>query len=833
MGRGLIQDLRYAFRQLRNTPGFTGVAVLTLSLGIGVSTGMFGVMNAVLLQPPPFRDPDRIVRILATQGDAVDGPSPLDVRDFAEQSHTFEKLAVYDSGWRKNVSALPGSTEPEQRPIGLMPAAYFEVLDIKPLMGRWFTEEENRWGNHYEVILSYDFWQARFQGDPAILGKTIRINDEPYTIIAVMPPGLPGWSFDSMRGPVELWTPFVPYLSANETSIWDESARRSRAWAIGRLKPGISLEQAQADLERIAKNLAASHPLDRGVGVILRPLQEDRIGSLRPVILLLMGAVILILGIACSNVANLLLARNSSRGREVAVRVAMGAARSVLIRQFMTESLVLGVLGGALGCALAWSLCAIVARVHPPQLAQLAAVHVDFRVLVFAVAISVGSGLVFGVIPAWVSSGVNLSDAFKESGRAVAGRGKQWLRNSFVAGEMALAVMLLVATGLLVQSLLRLQNQDAGFRVDHLLRTHLFLPPVRYSNPEIITHFCEQYVRRVGQLPGVQDVTISAAYPPDDQWMQYFTIEGKPASQLENAPEATFNVTDAHYLHTLGIPLLRGRNFSESDTETSPAVALINKSFAERYFPNEDPVGKQVQMGLPQAGAPSNLPPSVASNAAIIRFTVVGVIGDSMNRGLALPPEPQLTALFRQTPNFNFGFKNLIVRTVLDPLLLAEPIRRQLHSLDANVPFAEVYSMDQIMQQHTADRRYTSNLLALFAVFGTVLAGIGVYGVVSYVVAQRTGEIGVRMAVGAQRRDVLWMVIKQGIGVATLGAVTGLLAAWILRRVLAQLVFGISPADPLTFLAAAIVLITFAASATYIPARRAAKVDPMVALRYE
>ncbi len=830
---GLAQDLRYALRQLRKSPGFAAVAVITLALGIGASTAMFGVMNAVLLQPPPFRDPDRLVRILSTKGDNVDGPSPLDVRDFSAQNSTFEKIAVYDSGWRKNVSALPGSTEPEQRPIGLVPAAYFEVLGVKPLMGRLFTEEENRWGNHFEVILSYDFWQAWFRGDAAVLGKTIRINDEPYTIIAVMPPGLPNWSFDSPKGRVDLWTPFVPYLSANGT-VWDETSRRASYFAIGRLKPGVSREQAQADLERIAGSLAATHPLDRGVGVLLRPLQEDRTQNLRPPILLLMGAVVLILLIACSNVANLLLARNSSRAREVAVRVAMGAARSVLVRQFMAESLVLGLAGGLLGSALAWWACAVVTRVHPAQLRQLADVHMDLRVLAFAFVVSVSSSVIFGVVPAWISSGVNLSEAFKEGGRGTTiGRGRKWLRHSFVAGEMALAVMLLVGTGLLIQSLLRLQNRDPGFRVDHLLRTHLFLPPVRYSNPEIITHFCEEYAGRVGQLPGVQNVTISAAYPPDSQWMQYFTIVGRPGSGLEDAPEATFNVTDAHYLRTLGVPLLRGRDFSDWDTATSAPVALINQSLVERYFPSEDPVGKQIQMGLLLGGDGSNLPPSVASNAPAIRFTIVGVTGDSLNRGLALPPEPQLTALFRQIPNLNFGFKNLIVRTALDPLQLAEPIREQLHTLDPNVPFAEVYSMDQIMEQDTADRRYTTGLLALFAIFGVVLAGIGVYSVVSYVVAQRTSEIGLRMALGAQHGDVLWMVIKQGLGMATAGALAGLLSAWVLRRAVAQLVFEISPADPATFLAAALLLVSFAAAASYIPARRAAMVDPMVALRYE
>ena len=822
---GLIQDGRYALRQLRKSPGFTAVAALTLALGVGASTTMFGVVNVVLLQPLPFPNPDRLVRILATQGDRVlPGPSPMDVRDFADQNHTFEKVAVYDI-WPKNVSTGSGSIEPEQMRVGLVPAEYFAVLGIKPLLGRLFKDEENRWGNQFEAILGYDFWRTRFHGDPSILGNTIRINDEPYTIIGVMPGEVPELFGNATQGKVELWSPFVPYIAASET-VWKESERGSRGWgAIGRLKPGVSIQEASADLQRIARNLAAEYPLDRGVGVVLHSLREERVAALRSVILLLMGAVILILLIACSNVANLLLARNSSRTREIAVRVAMGAERSALIRQFMAENLTLGMFGGIIGCALAWGACALIARIHPAQLSQLAQVRLDLRVLTFGFVISVASSLVFGTLPAWISLRVNPSEAFKEGGRSnIAARGKSRLRHAFVAGELALAVMLLVGTGLLIQSLVRLQDQQLGFRVDHLLRTHFFLPSVRYPNPSSITRFCDEYVARVRQLPGVQDAVISAAYPFDDQWTENFTSVGRPVSRLEETPSAAFNVTDSHYLHTLGIPLLRGRNFSDSDTETSLPVALVNQAFADRYFPTEDAVGKRIRMGFN---------PILASSASTTPFTIIGVLANSMNRGLALSPLPHINTLFRQTPELNAGFKYLIVRTSLDPMQLAPPIRMQLHSLDADLPFAEVSTMDQIMRGQTADRRYTTSLLALFATFGVVLAGIGVYGVVSYVVAQRTNEIGLRMALGAERSDVLWMVIRQALWMAVVGAITGLAGAWTLRQVIAQLLFGISPADPATFLAAALLLIGFATAASYVPARRAAKVDPMVALRYE
>jgi len=815
----LTQEARFALRQLRKSPGFTALVLATLGLGIGASTTMFGVMNAVLLRPLPFRDSDRLVRVLSTHNGTVAGPSPLDVRDFAAANHTFEQLVVFDT-WRKNVSIAQHSIEPEQRPVGLVPSGYFEALDIKPMLGRLFTEEEQRWGNHFEAIISYAFWQTKFQSDPAVLGKSIRINDEPYTVIGVLPPGIPDWWFNGPHGLTELWTPFTPY-----PTVWDESARDNRDFSsIGRLKTGITLQQAEADLQRIADNLAVRYPLDRGLGVIIRPLQEDKSGTLRPMVWLLMGAVILILLIACSNVAHLLLARNSARTREIAVRLAMGAGKRKLLRQFATENLTIGMLGGAIGCALAYTGCALIARFHPGRLPQLAAVNLDLRVMAFAFLISVLSSLLFGMLPAWIGVHVSPNEAFKEGGRTTLS-GRKQLGRLFVTSEMALAVMLLVGTGLLTRSLLRLQDQQPGFRVDHILRTHLFLPAARYPNPESITRFCDEYSARVRQLPGISDAVISAAYPPDDPWMQPFTIDGRPESRLDEIPSATFNVTDPHYLHTLGVPLLQGRNFSDSDTETSLPVALINRTLAQTFFAGEDPIGKRIRLGLPR--------PMVSTTTPNLQFTIIGVTGDSMNRGLGLPPAPQLTTLFRQTPDLNYGFKNLIVRTLLDPLQVAPVIRQQLQMLDAELPFAEVSTMDEIMQQQTSDRRYTTGLLILFAAFGLGLAGVGVYGVVSYTVAQRTNEIGLRMALGAQRSQIIALVLKQGLEMAAAGTAAGLACAWVLRKTVSQLLFGISPADPATFVAAALVLVVFALTATLLPARRAAKVDPMVALRYE
>lgn len=766
---GVLQDVRFALRQLRKSPGFAAVAIITLALGIGASTAMFGVLNAVLLRPIPFADPDRLVRIFSVQGGNVTGPSPLDMRDFAAQNHTFEKMAVYDV-WRKNVSTAVGSIEPEQMRVGLVPGEYFEILGVRPLLGRVFRDDENQWGNNFVAIISYNFWRTHFHGDRSVLGKSIRINDEPYTIIGVTPVEVPDPWIGTPQGKTEIWTPFVPYVRASAT-VWKESQRGERGWgAIGRLKPGITIEQANTDLERIAKSLAAQYPVDHGVDVKLQPLQEDQARGLRPMLRLLMGAVLLILLIACSNVANLLLARNSGRSREVALRTALGAQTPALLRQFTAENLALGLLGGILGCGLAWWGCTTVARIHPSQLPQLSRVNVDVRVLAFAFCLSVLSSLIFGTVPALTSLKVSPAEAFKEGGRtSVGGRSRKQLGRLFVISEVAFAVMLLIGTGLLTQSLMRLQNQRTGFRADHILRAHLYLPPVRYPNITSITRFCDEYVSRVRALPGVVDATISGANPPDDQWKQNFTIDGRAVSRLEDTPVAARNVVDSHYLQTLGIPIIQGRGFSDSDTETSLPVALVNKTFVRQYFPVENPIGKKIRISVAQQ--------LNADRSSDEVFTIVGVVGDTMNRGPALPPMPHLTTLFRQTPDLNVGFKTLLVRTQMDPLQLAGSIRQQLHSLDPNLPFAEVATIQQLIEAQTADRRYTTGLLSLFALFGLVLAGIGVYGVISYIVSRQTSEIGVRIALGAQRGDVLWMVLKQGIAMAAVGAAIGLLGA--------------------------------------------------------
>lgn len=816
----LWPDIRFAVRALRKSPGFAVVAVLTLALGIGAPAAIFSVIDSVMLRPLPFSSPEQLVRLSATKdgNPTGGGPSPLDVRDFATNNHTFQQMVVYDH-WRKNVSFASLSAEPEQMVVGLVPAGYFEVLNVHPLLGRTFTEEENEYGKHYVAAISAVIWKNQFASDPAILGRRIRINDERYTIIAVMPDAIPEW-LESKR--IDIWTPFAPF-----EGLWSESSRGARDFStIARLKPGVALKQAQADLDTIAAGLAATQPIDRGIGVIVRPLTDTRVGTLGPMLFLLMGAVSLILLIACSNLANLLLARNSTRQREFAVRAALGAGRKGLIRQLLAETLLLSLVGGASGLALAQIGLMALRKVHPNDLPQLAAIGIHSHVLLFTLLTSLFTCLLFGLAPAFAGRRLNLVNALREGGRSNSGGPRrQRLRNALVATEMALSLMLLVGASLLVQSIVRLERQNLGVRPHNLLKGHFYMPPVRYPDSGAITRFSDQFAQRVRTVPSVVDASVTTLYPPGTEWTQMFSIEGRPAPRVEDIPTARFGLTDAHFLRTLGIPLLRGRDFSESDTADSPPVVLVNDEFRRRYFANQDPVGLRIRTG-PPPGVWSPFPD-------FMELTVIGVIGNFKNNGLARPPDPQIVVLYCQHPAVNYGFKDLVIRTASDPHLIAPEIGSQLHDLDADMPFAEVQTLGELIEDENGEQRFTTVVLALFTVAGLALAVVGIYGVVSFLVTQRTQELAVRLAVGARPVDALWLVVRQGLKMATAGAAIGLLGAWAARQLTSGLLFGVSPVDPLTFAGAAAFLLLVAGVASAIPGMRVTRIDPARALRQE
>jgi putative ABC transport system permease protein len=831
----LWQDIRYALRILRKNPGFTIVAVLTLALGIGANTAIFSVIESVLFRPLPFSSPDQIVRIYSTENGipigGEGGPSPMDMQDFARSNHTFQQMVVYDT-WRKNVSFTAGQAEPEQMRVGLVPGAYFEILDVKPIMGRLFTEEESYVGKNYLAAISAQVWRNRFGGDQTILGQKIRINDEPYTIIAVMPDVIPEWiepGGNGFHAAVQIWTPlkFADALGDQ----WTEVGRAGRGWySLARMKPGVSIQQAQADLATIAVALATAHPADRGIGVALEKLSDTRSHNLRPMLLLLMGAVSLILLIACVNLANLLLARNSARERELAMRAALGAGRGRLVRQLLAETLLLSLADGAVGLVLAQIGVTTLARIRPVNLPQLAAVGVDWRVLIFTLAASLATSLIFGLGPALTAARVNLVKTLKLGSRSgSAGSHSQQMRNVLVVMEMAMSLMLLVAASLLVQSIIRLERQPLGIRPDHLLTGHFYLPGVHYPNPGAITRFSDEFADKVRSLPGVIDASVTTIYPPNYDWSQMLIIPGRPAARVEDVPSALFGLTDSHFLRTLGIPLVRGRDFSESDSATTPSVALISQELERQYFPAEDPIGRRIHIGPPQF---LHIPPgAIITDSSDV--TIIGVISDFRNSGLTSAPKPQIIVLYSQHPLVNYGFKDIAIRTASDPHALVPEITQQLHALDADMPFAQVRTIDEVVEQQTGSQRFTTLLLGLFAAAGLALATIGIYGVVSFLVSQRSRELAVRVAVGASAKNILWLVLREGLGMAALGASMGLVGVWAAQKLLNGLLFGISAVDLKTFAAAALFLLAVVMIACWVPAWRASRLDPCIALRAE
>jgi predicted permease len=827
----LASDVRYGVRSLRKSPGFTSVAVLTLALGIGANSAIFSVVNALMLRPLPFSDPDRIVRIYSIKDGAPisgfwdganpGGPSALDVRDFAESSHCFDKMAVYDS-WRKNVSFGGSGSSPEEMHVGLVPAAYFEVLDVKPVAGRLFTQDENQEGKNYVAAISARLWNERYSGDKAILGRKLTINDESYSIVAVMPDAIPEWT-EKWR--IDIWTPFA------FSDVWTEASRGGRGYgALGRLKAGVTLASAQSELSAIAARLAQEHPVDEGIGVALESLGDTRAGAMRPTLFLLMGAVGLILLIACVNLGNLLLGRGAARQRELTLRAALGAGRPRLVVQLLVETLLLSLGGAAAGLVLAQIAVTVLVRIQPGDLSRLGPFELDWRVVIFAILVSLVTSLLFGLAPALTATHLNLVDALKEGGRSGgSGSGGQRLRGFLVIAEMAMSLTLLVGASLLVQSITRLRRQDLGVRQDHLLKGHLYLPPIRYPDSGAITRFCDQLGDRVRGTPGMLDASVTTIFPPNNGWPQMLGIPGRPVSRLQDIPQTQFGLTDDHFVRTCGIRLIRGRDFSGTDNATTSPVALINEEFERRYFSPGDPVGRQVHIGPPSFLNVATGGDSTVDSADV---TIVGVIRDFKNVGLVLPPEPQILCLYSQHPMVNYGFKEILARTASEPRLLVPEMQRQLQAMDPDMPLSELQTIGEVVDEQTGGQRFTTALLAAFAIAGLALAIVGIYGVVSFLVTQRGQELAIRIAMGASRANVLWLVLKQSLAMAAAGAAIGLAGAWSAQRLLSRFLFGVTAVDPMTFACAAAFLILVAAIASAIPGSRVVRIDPVQTLRH-
>jgi len=805
----LFQDLRYGARMLLKNPGFTVVAVIMLALGIGANTTIFSVVNGVLLKPLPYREPEQLIRLFESSKSQPKFPMARgNFQNFREENATLAGLALYT---RQDLE-LSLDDRPERLNALAVTAGFFDLLGVAPMLGREFGREDEKPKNNSVVILSHALWQRRFKGDRGIIGKAVILSGQPFTIVGVMPPGVQHVGGDYRSMPhgetVDLWGPLELPPQAERYSHFCN--------AIGRLKPGVSLGQATADLNVIAGRLAQQFPnTNQGWRISIKPLHEEISGRARTTLLALFGAVFFVLLIACVNVANLLLARATAREREIAVRAAVGAARGRIIRQLLTESLLLAVAGSAAGIMLAkWAINAL-RTLGPEQLPRLQAVSIDGLILLFTIGVTLITGLLFGLAPALQAGKVNLNQLLKE-GRGSGGGQRRRLRDALVITEVALALALLAGAGLLIRSFWKLQQTDPGFNPEQVLTASLDLPSARYGESSKRAALQQRLLERLAALPGVQSAGLTSDLP----WTGYDenagpTIEGK-TFPTNDETSARYHYVSSDYFRTIGVPLIAGRFFNSNDRLDTQPVVLINRSMAERYWPGENAVGKRFTF--------SSQPKEKDW------FTVVGVVGDVKDFPHSTAAVPAFYwATMQETP----GQFILAVRSTADPLNLVEAVRHEVRALDKDLPLADVKPLGTIAETAVAGRRFTLWLVGFFATIAMVLAAIGIYSVLSYLVAQRTHEIGIRMALGAQLGDVLKLVIGQGMKLVLLGLALGIGGALALTRLIKGLLFEVSATDPLAFALAAALLAVMALLACYIPARRAAKVDAMIALRCE
>jgi putative ABC transport system permease protein len=814
--QNLLQDLRYSLRLLRTQRALSLVAILALALGIGANTAIFSVINSVLLRPLPLPSAERLVIIWGNFLKINIAHLPAKTAeyvDYRDETKSFAQVAAFNNA----ELVLTGAGEPKRIPAARVTANLLPLVGAQAIYGRLIASDDNQLGREHIVVLSHDFWQRQFGGQPDAIGQTMMLDGQSHTIVGIAQPGFafPHESFPFAQ-PVEIWTP----IAFDPAQIAQRAGRYSLN-VIAQLRTGVTLEQARAEMSGLAKRFEEENRGYRGPGgadggwrITVESLQDQIVGGSRSALWILFGAVGFVLLIACANVANLLLMRATVRQKELAVRAALGASRARLVRQLLVESLLLAVLGGVLGLLLAWWGVDLLRALSPENLPRVQEIRLDGRVLAFTVLLAVLTGLLFGLAPAWQASQPDLQKSLKEG--AAATRGRHWLRSLLVVSEVTLAVLLLVGAGLLLHSFIRLQRVKPGVTTDKVLTASLSLPATKYQQPTQIAAFYEQLAQRIEALPGVEAVSVGTLVPLSGAAVNDpFSVEGR-ALDMSNPPVAGWQRVGPNFFRTLGISIVRGRDFTARDNLDAPNVAIINEAMARRYFPNEDPIGKRLTPGLPRPDNPW--------------AEIVGIVKDIPHRAVGSAAEPDWYLPYLREPRRDL---HLFVRTTGDPASFAEAVRHQVLALDKDQPLTTIKTLDDVIKATVAPRRFNTLLLGLFAAIALLLAALGIYSVISYSVAQRTQEIGIRMALGAQRSDVWRLVVRQGMTLVMIGIAIGLSAALALTRLMKNLLYEVSATDPLTFALIALLLIGVALLACYVPARRAMKVDPLQALRHD
>ena len=815
----LWHDIRYGLRMLAKSPGFAAVAILTLALGTGATTTIFSVVNAVLLQPLPFPEPDRLVSAVGIDTRNNEHGRPLSYPDFADlrkQTRTLESLAAFtDADF-----TLTGAGEPLHIAGETVSADLFTVLRATPELGRAFTSTEDQPGTRV-VILSHSLWKSRFGADANIAGKPIRLDGQMYTVVGVMPAD---FQFPLDSAPRALWVTTAGLMTITPGAPSDDKPLSEQRGAhflttIGRLQPGVTLQQADLDTAAIATGLEKQFPdTDGHLSMGLRPQIDALVGDIRPVLLMVLGAVAFLLLIACANTANLLLARAATRQREMAIRVSMGAGRVRVLRQLLTESVLLSLAGGALGLLIALWGTKLFATLEIVQIPRLKSATVDLRVLGFTLAVSLLTGVTSGLAPAMHALRFDLFPSLKEGGRnATEGKSHSRLRSLLVIFEVSLSVVLLIGASLLLESMIHIVRQSPGFDPHGLLSFNINLPDVRYGKPEKSILFYQQLLERLRSVPGVKNASAVLPLPlSEDNIRTTFEIEGRPVAKSDE-PRTYFRSIGPDYFQTMHIPLVAGREFSARDARDGVQVVIVNQTFAHKFFPNENPIGKHIK-------------PGISDNGPEKMREIVGVVGDVKHRTLWRDPDPESYVPYDQAA---IGGLAVVLRTDASPASLLPAVREQVRAMDPELPVYAPKTLDDYVSASIADRKFISILCGVFAGVGLLLAVVGLFGVMSYTVAQRTHELGVRVAVGAKKLDILQLILRQGMAMTFAGIAIGLVGTFGISRVLTSQLFGIKPTDPLTFIGVAVLLAGVALAACYLPAHRATRVDPMVALRYE